>query len=217
MGEVEVEIKDGTSLRMRPIRAEDKDTLAAGFERLSPESRYRRFFAPLARLNKTDLRYLTEVDHRDHEAIIAFVAGTGEAVGVARYVRSEDPTVAEVAVTIVDDWQHRGVATALLEQLVRRAREEGVSQFLALVLEENDAAVELFRHLAANDAHPRRSAGGHLELLIELPEPDAVSGSLLGRALSAAARGVPMNPWRLLKHRVHETAEHRIPEPGEGG
>ena len=63
---------------------DDKDAIAAGFERLSPESRYRRFFAPLQRLTARDLEYLTEVDHHDHEAVIGFDAATGDPVGVAR-------------------------------------------------------------------------------------------------------------------------------------
>lgn len=214
----EVEIRDGTRLRMRPIEPSDSDALAAAFERLSPESRYRRFFAPLARLNATDLRYLTDVDHSNHEAIIAFEPESGDTVGVARYVRSEDPASAEVAVTVDDEWQGRGVATALLEQLVPRARDSGIERFLALILEENEAAVELFKQVSEGDPSPTRSASGHLELIIELPEADSVEGTLLGRALRTAAGGhVVMNPWRLLKHRVHETAEHRIPERDSEG
>ena len=211
-----VEIRDGTKLLMRPIEPGDKGALAAGFEALSPESRYRRFFAPLARLSDMDLRYLTEVDHSNHEAIIAFDPETGGTAGVARFVRTPEPTIAEVAVTVVDDWQGRGVATAILEQLVVRAREEGIDHFVAIILEENDAAIELFEALAANDPTPARK-DGNLELLIELPgegEP-MLAGTTLARALQAAARGVPMNPWRLLKHRVHETAEHIVPEPPE--
>ena len=216
MPEQEVETRDGSRVVIRPISPTDKQALTSGFERLSPESRYRRFFAPLSHLNGSDLRYLTEVDHVNHEALVCFSSGAGaEAIGVARFVRSEDPTAAEVAVTVVDDWQGRGVATALLERLVSRAREEGIERFLALVLEENDAAIELFQQLAEGDASPTRSASGNLELIIELPEQDSVSGTTLGRALRTAAGGdVVMNPWRLLKHRVHETSEH--PTTGTG-
>jgi RimJ/RimL family protein N-acetyltransferase len=210
---MEVEIRDGTKLVLRPIEPGDKDALASGFDRLSDESRYRRFFAPLNRLSPMDLAYLTEVDHHDHEAIIAFEPKTGETVGVARFVRSENPEIAEVAVTVIDDWHGKGVATTILEALVERAREEGVTHFVAVILSENDAAIELFEHLAANDPEPHRK-DGNLELLIELPgAEDEVGATSLGRALRAAAHGVQMNPWRLLKHRVHETAEHRIPPP----
>jgi GNAT superfamily N-acetyltransferase len=206
-----VETRDGTKLLMRPIEPSDKDALASGFEHMSPESRYRRFFAPISRLSRMDLRYLTEVDHHNHEAIIAFDPASGDTVGVARFVRSEEPALAEVAVTVIDEWQGRGVATAILEQLVERAHEEGIEAFVAIILEENDAALELFEGLAANDATPRRK-DGNLELLIELPR-DEVRGSVLGRALQAAAQGVTMNPWVLLKHRVQLTAEHIVPEP----
>jgi RimJ/RimL family protein N-acetyltransferase len=210
-----VELRDGTKLLLRPIEAGDKDALASGFDNLSDESRYRRFFAPLNRLSPMDLAYLTEVDHHDHEAIIAFEPKTGETVGVARFVRSENPEIAEVAVTVVDDWHGRGVATTILEALVERAREEGITHFVAVILSENNAAIELFEHLAVNDPEPHRK-DGNLELLIELPgADDDVRGTTLGRALRAAAHGVQMNPWRLLKHRVHETAEHRIPPPVE--
>lgn len=190
---------------MRPIEPSDREGLAASFQRLSPESRYRRFFAPLTRLSDTDLRYLTEVDHSDHEAIVAIEPDSGEIVGVARYVRSDDPAVAEVAVTVLDDWQGKGVATTVLEQLVARAREEGIKRFLALVLSDNADAIELFRHLGAGEPTPERSRSGNVELIIELPEQDRVRGTTLGRALRHAARGdVVMNPWRLLKRQLGE-------------
>ncbi len=214
MGERKVELDDGAKLVLRPIEPSDRDAIVNGFERLSDESRYRRFFSPLNRLSGTDLHYLTVVDHADHEAIICFEEASREAVGVARYVRSEDPKLAEVAVTVVDDWQGRGVATRLLEELIERARENGIERFVALILSENDAAIELFRHLSVGDEAPRRSASGHLELLIELPERGAVSESALGRALrSVAEEGITINPWRLLKRRVHATAEPTIPPP----
>jgi len=196
-------LRDGSELIVRQIRPEDKGAIAAGFERLSPESRYRRFFAPLERLTARDLAYLTEVDHHDHEALIGFDAARREPVGVARYVRSADAEDAEVAVTVVDDWQGRGVATALLEMLVERARAEGVRCFTALVMSENKDALELFRHVAPDAEAPRRSASGHLELVFDLPEPGEVSESLLGRALHAAARGaLHANPWRVIRQRI---------------
>jgi GNAT superfamily N-acetyltransferase len=199
-----VTLRDGSELAIRPVRPDDKDAIAAGFERLSPESRYRRFFAPLQRLSARDLEYLTEVDHHDHEAVIGFDAATGDPVGVARYIRSDDPSEAEVAVTVIDDWQGRGAATALLDRLVVRARDEGIRHFLALVLTENKDAIELFERLAPSGSEHRRSASGHLELVIDLPEPGvSTAESRLGRALRAAARGVlHANPWYLIRERI---------------
>lgn len=198
-----VTLSDGSRVVIRPIAAEDRDELAAGFERLSPESRYRRFFAPLARLSNRDLVYLTEVDHHDHEALIGFEDGTGVPVGVARYIRSSEELEAEVAVTVVDDWQGRGAGTALLEALVERARDEGIERFVALVLSDNTDALELFRHVAPDADGPRRSASGNLELVFDLPEPGTISESMLGRALHAAARGALVaNPWRVIRDRI---------------
>ena len=199
-------LHDGSTILLREVRPTDRGAIAAGFERLSPESRYRRFFTAMSRLSESDLTYLTEVDHHDHEAVIAYEPGGGP-VGVARYVRGEHPEEAEVAVAVVDDWQGQGAATALLERLVERAAENGIKRFVASVLEENEDALELFRSISPEDPSPRRSAPGQLELIIDLPR-DGVRGTLLGRALRSAASGrVVMQPWRMIKHRIQAIAE----------
>jgi GNAT superfamily N-acetyltransferase len=202
-GSTTVELPDGVRIVVRPVRPSDKAAIADAFERLGPESRYRRFFAPLERLTARDLAYLTEVDHHDHEALVGFLPENGEPLGAARFVRSADPAEAEVAVAVVDDWHERGVATALLERLVERARDEGIERFLALVLDGNRDALDLFEHLVP-DGHPaRRSASGHLELVIELPAPgERLGGSRLGRLLRAAGGGLVINPWRVISRRI---------------
>jgi len=127
-GEVRVELRDGSAVEVRAIRPADKDAIRSGFERLSEQSRYQRFMTPIAELSESQLRYLTEVDHTDHEALIAFDPASGDGVGVARFVRLEDRTEAEAAVTVVDDWQGRGLGTALCQLLAERAREEGIAR-----------------------------------------------------------------------------------------
>jgi RimJ/RimL family protein N-acetyltransferase len=114
--------------------------------RLSPESRYRRFFVAIAELSDQDLDYLTEVDHRDHEALAAIDEATGAIVGVARFVRTSADE-AEPAIVVADDWQRRGVATRLLDALVERAREESIARFRAPVLAQNPAAVRVLSRL----------------------------------------------------------------------
>src|SRR5271166_6358197 len=142
--EIAVALRDNSHLTVRPIRPQDAEALRAGFERLSEESRYRRFLSPMSHLSEPTLRYLTEVDHRDHEALVA-VGADGTLVGVARSVRSrDDPQVAEAAVTVADDWQGRGMGTALLGILADRARSEGISRFTALMLAENRDMLDLF-------------------------------------------------------------------------
>src|SRR5581483_9518419 len=152
---------------------------------LSDHSRYLRFQAPLANLSDQQLSYLTDVDHHDHEALVA-VAPSGEGgdvVGVARFVRIND-LVAECAVTVADQWQGRGVATELLDRLVERAREEGVEKFTALVLTQNTEAVRLLERLG--DTVQRRS-GSQVELDIELPKPRQPSPQIK-LVLASAAR-----------------------------
>jgi RimJ/RimL family protein N-acetyltransferase len=197
-----VHLDTGLELLLRPLRDDDKRLLAQAFERLSPQTRYRRFFAPLERLSETDLRYLTEVDHHNHEAIAAVNPENGMIVGVARFVRSDDPTEAEVAVVVGDPWQGHGVATALLQRLVSRAREEGIDHFIALVMSDNTEALEIFKHLAPGGSHLRRSASGNTELVMALPEPERIGESTLGRALHAAASGLRINPWPILRERI---------------
>ncbi|MFL5892076.1 MAG: GNAT family N-acetyltransferase [Solirubrobacterales bacterium] len=188
---------------VRPVGPSDKRLLDQGFARLSERSRYRRFFRPLDRLSERDLTYLTEIDHHDHEALAALDPETGHLIGVARFVRIGEPEEAEVSVVVGDPWQGRGVATALLEQLVERARDEGIARFVALVMEDNTEALKLFEHQAPSGAKPRRSESGHLELLIDLPAPGEVRESALGRVLRTVAHGaVVVNPYRVTRDAI---------------
>jgi hypothetical protein len=130
---------------------------------------------------------------------------------VARFIRNAEPHEAEVAVTVVDHWQGRGVATALLDRLVIRAREEGITHFLAVVLSDNRGAIEMFDSFAPPGSARRRTASGHVELVIELPEPGTpTSESKLGRTLRAAARGLlEANPWYLIRQRIRRSGGGR--------
>jgi GNAT superfamily N-acetyltransferase len=182
-----VELRDGAAIEVRPIEADDKPGLLRAFHRLSPESRYRRFFAPIDHLTEDQLTYLTEVDHRDHEALVATDPDTGRGIGVARFVRSEtDPEIAQFAVAVADDWHRRGVGTALLHRLTERAREEGIRRFSASILEENRPMLELADELG--DVQVRDRAGGAVEIEVELPEEGI--GAALAAALRAAGRGL---------------------------
>ena len=183
-------LRDGSRIEIRPLEPDDRDALAEGFERLSPESRYRRFFGPMAQLRKRDLDYLTRVDHHDHEALVAVDAESGEGVGVARYVRTA-PGVAEPAIVVADDWQGRGVGRRLLDALADRAREEGITRFDAPVLASNADAI---RALARLGETTRESQGREVLLHIELaPEPSARAG---WRDLLAAFAAGTLEPAR---------------------
>ena len=143
-----VALRDGSHVRIRQGRRSDGELLLRGFQRLSPESRYRRFLTPMPRLPGATVRRLTDVDHHDHEAMVALDEAGTEALGVARYVRDpERPDTAEVAVTVVDGWQGRGLGTLLLEGISARARDEGVRTFTAMMLTRNQEMMDLFQHL----------------------------------------------------------------------
>ncbi len=181
----DVTLRDGSPVRVRPVQAADGALLRAGFERLSPQSRYRRFMTPMPRLDDALVRYLTVVDHHDHEAPIA-LSGEGNGIGVARFFRSTDhPNVADAAVTVVDDWQARGLGTALLALLNGRARDEGITCFTALMLADNRAMRELLEAL------------GHVRLLERRRRPTAAAGCLARRP-TATTRGLsgPQTPSR---------------------
>jgi GNAT superfamily N-acetyltransferase len=189
-------LRDGARIRIRPIEPEDREMVVAGFERLSPESRYRRFFSAVPRLTSRQLDYLTQVDHHDHEALIAIDEATGDGVAVARYVRTTEG-VAEPAITVIDEWQGRGVANVLLDALVERAREEGVRTFAAPVLTENTAAIRIFERLGDTAVTPK---GREVEIAIDLPERPGAPPSLR-RLLRAVAAGA-LRPALGFGHRL---------------
>jgi GNAT superfamily N-acetyltransferase len=182
-----VDLQDGAQIVLRPVRPDDKSRFLAAFERLSPESRYRRFLSPHPRLSPVELRYFTEVDHYDHEAIVAIDRATEEGIGVARYIRLRDaPDTAEVAVTVVDDWQGRGVGTALLHELLGCARKAGIRHAAASVLATNVPVLELLRDVGS--PHVVRNELGIEDVTVEIPERGL---GHLADALRRAAAGMP--------------------------
>ena len=161
-----VRLRDGSAVLIRPVRPADDGLLADGFARLSDRSRRMRFLGAKEALSAAELRYFTDVDHRDHEALGALDHARGGGVGIARYVRDrEDPHTAEIAVTVIDDWQGRGLGTELLARLSDRARQEGIDRFTAAVAADNAAMTRLLRNLGGS----RTGRGfGTLEYEVEL-------------------------------------------------
>jgi RimJ/RimL family protein N-acetyltransferase len=145
-----VVLRDGSAVLIRPVQSADAPLLADGFARLSAQSRQLRFLTKKKELFPAELRYFTNVDHHDHEALGALDHADGRGVGIARYVRdTEDPRAAEIAVTIIDDWQGRGLGTELLARLSDRARQEGIRRFTALVAADNAAVAALLHNTSA--------------------------------------------------------------------
>ena len=164
-----VPLRDGSVVVIRAIQPEDARLLAEGFARLSPESRQLRFLTGKPSLTPAEVHYFTDIDHHNHEALGAVDPGKNLGLGVARFVRdTEDPDVAEVAVTVTDAWQRKGLATELLSRLADRARQEGIHHFTALTADDNEA-VDALIHRGVTDVRVKRREPGTVEYEITLP------------------------------------------------
>jgi len=193
--EEHAELRDGTLVLLRLLRPTDKELLRVGFERLSPESRYARFFTPKAALSDDELRYLTEVDHENHVAIGAASErdGTQTGLGVARFIRFADsPETAEAAIAVVDEVQRMGLGRLLLLRLIAAARERGIERFRFEVLSSNAGMAALIADIAPD--RTVETAAGVLSIEVALPEVEpshpplgAPVGSAIYRLFRAAA------------------------------
>ena len=184
-----VTLSDGTRVLVRPIVPEDKDLLVEGFTRLSPQSRFRRFLGYMDKLRPPLLRYLTEIDYVDHFAWVAFDQEKNLGIGVARYVRMrDDPTAAEAAVVVVDDYQGRGVGTVLLQVLGASALSNHVTHFVGEALAENKPIRDLLEELGAR---VYEADAGEVGFEVDLPSNEkSVKDTALYRTLRAAAEGL---------------------------
>ena len=186
-------LTDGTRVAVRLLRPDDRERLRAGFERLSQDSRYRRFLSPTPRLTDAMLDRLMHVDGHDHVAVAAArldAAGhEGEGLGVARFIRLKDaPGTAEAAVAVVDEVQGRGLGRLLLATLVDAARERGVRRFRCYVAASNQAMHGLLGDLDA--ALTPVDVDGLRGYDVELPPPSStepLTGSVLYRLFRLAA------------------------------
>jgi GNAT superfamily N-acetyltransferase len=183
------ELTDETRVLVRPLQHSDRHELAIGYEHLSAEARRLRFFTAPSRLSDADLEYLTNLDYRDHFAWAAFaIDEPGQpGIAVARYIRDPShPNHAEVAVTVLDDYQHRGLGTLLLEMLADQARRNGITTFVSHILWDNREVLET---MAAAGARIEPEEPGVARVAIEIPAPESPTlVSLIRAALRAFGR-----------------------------
>jgi acyl-CoA synthetase (NDP forming)/RimJ/RimL family protein N-acetyltransferase len=205
--EADVLLADGGVAHLRPIRPSDADRLVAFYERVSPESKYLRFFAPYPRLSDRDVKRFTEVDYVRR---VAFILTLGEnMIAVGRYDRVEDDH-AEVSFLIEDAHQGRGIAQLLLEHLAQAARERGITRFVAEVLPENRRMAKVFA-----DAGYRVSKGiedGVLAVEFPILPTDTSVGVMERRehrAESASVRRL-LNPERIVVHGQRDRVQDLI-------
>jgi GNAT superfamily N-acetyltransferase len=137
----------GVRLCIRAIGPDDKDRLANHFDRLSPDSRYRRFFGFRKGFTPEELRYLTEPDFLVSVALVATIDerdGRESIVGDGRYVALPDGRRAELALSVIDAYQRKGIGSLLLRHLVGVARHTGIGELQADILASNRSALRFF-------------------------------------------------------------------------
>jgi RimJ/RimL family protein N-acetyltransferase len=150
-----IALPSGRRVGIRPIRADDGPPLQAGYDRLSPQTKYRRFLAVKPRLTEADLAYLTGADGTDHVALVATPAeDPGRIIAVGRFVRLvEEPSTAELAIVVGDPYQGEGLGTELLGRLADAALTRGIARLKATVLADNVPVHRLLRHGVARERH----------------------------------------------------------------
>ncbi len=160
-----VSLRDGSEVLIRPVEPADAPLLKEGFEHLGALSRFRRFLGTTNPLSVQDLRFLTDVDHQRHEALVAIDPASGDGVGIARYVRG-DAAAADTAIVVVDSWQHRGVGELLADRLADAAVANGVEFFTGRMIVGNHAAEHLL--LRVGEPVERLSGPGTVRLTVRL-------------------------------------------------
>jgi L-amino acid N-acyltransferase YncA len=165
---------DGRRLTIRPIQPDDVDRLRRLFFRLSPETVHQRFFQLVKTPSEQMLHHFAEVDHERRQAIVA--TRHNEIVAVARYDRTTDTPVAEVAILVEDAWQGRGLGKLLLHRLAVEAVNHGIAELTATVLGENRRALGLARRVAPSTHSHLDHGEWYLDMRLEIvpDSPDAI-------------------------------------------
>ncbi len=191
--EFDVVLADGGTVRIRPIRPDDAPGHRALFGRLSPETRYYRFFSPKQELTDAEVAYFTTVDYRDRMALVAL---TGDRmIAVARYDRlrppDDDPDAppeAEVAFVIDDEHQGRGIGSMMLELLAVAARDAGIERFTAEVLPDNQRMLRVFHDAGYRTADA--FTDGYIRVEFPIEPTDASLAVMESREHHAESRSI---------------------------
>lgn len=165
-----VTLPDGRVVTLAPLTPAAKPLIAQGIERVSPESSRRRFFTVRRRFSERELDEMTTLDGYDRHAIGAtgWSAQGPVGAGIARYARAAgDPTTAEVALLVVDDYQGMGLGRLMLARIAQAASARGIERFTALVLRDNAPMLGLLRRYAPGLSVA--DAGEHLRVEVPLP------------------------------------------------
>ena len=189
-------LTDGARVDFRPIGPDDKPLLEQGMAMLSPASRRLRFMSSIENLSRSQLAYLTEIDHESHLAWGAIIAR--EPVGVGRVVRLPDsPATAEIAITVVDDWHCRGIGKLLVRLLAEIGRSVGIERFVFEALPENEGIVALFGRFGATYSIQEGVVSGSFEVgaiePVQLLTGDLLDLASAARKSQSSVQPVPVN------------------------
>jgi acetyltransferase len=191
---VEHQLPGGKRILLRPIRADDADQLRDGFQRLSERSRFLRFFTPMAKLPDGWAQRLSDLDHQTHRAWVAYDPDAAEAappglgVGVARLIQLEDdPTAAEAAVAVTDDYHGKGIGRVLLHVVAGTAVAVGYRTLVTNVLRENSRMLELVSAIGEPVRTTSDGASVRIEISLEHTSDEQIAKGALYDLLRLAA------------------------------
>ena len=158
-------LRNGERIEIRALRPQDRDDLMAAVDRTSSDSLYRRFFAVRRHFTETEESFYLNVNFVSHVALIAVANENGQPIIIAggRYVVGE-PGQAEVAFTVIDKYQGRGVGAALLRHLAMIARQAGIRELVAYVLPDNRAMLKVFEKSGLKYTAKRESGSVYVKL-----------------------------------------------------
>lgn len=158
-------LRNGQRIEIRALKPQDRDDLVAAVSRTSSESLYRRFFAVRRQFSETEETFYLNIDFVSHVALVALAEenGTKSIVGGGRYVVSE-PGQAEVAFTVVDKYQGRGLGAVLLRHLAAIARQAGLRELVAYVMPDNRAMLKVFEKSGLKYTAKREAGSVYVKL-----------------------------------------------------
>jgi len=141
-------LDDGTQINFRPIHPTDEQRMRDLFYALSQQSIYYRWMSHLKRMPRKEIQNYVYIDHRDQVAIVGTLPESHgeEIIAVGGYFLNPKTNRAEVAFTVLDDWQNRGIGTYLLRQLIQVAKRYGIAGFTAEVLRQNKVMQTVFHN-----------------------------------------------------------------------
>ncbi len=183
--EVDEHLRDGTTVRFRPIHPDDGAALSVFHDGLSARSVYRRFFFVHPHLTEAEILRFTRVDYADRMAYV--VVDGDRIVGVGRYERMPAGDEAEVAFVVTDDHQHLGIGTLLLDHLADAARAQGIARFTAQTMTDNRDMLGVF--LASGFPVTTSSEAGTVTLRFPIEPVDAYREARASRRAPADGAG----------------------------